>query len=97
MAALFDSWVVSTSREIYMLRCLLVSLQVEKFCLVEQKDGRMSVSLVTKKVDDYKESTLYLCVDLFSWLRKQTSHLVATTALVPASLVEPFFPFGSSK
>jgi hypothetical protein len=46
--------------------------------------------LVTKKVDGYKESTLYLCVALFLWLRKQTSHLVPKTALAPASLVDSF-------
>jgi len=75
MAVLFDSWV---SRE----RCLGVFLSLYRWRSFVWLSKKMGVCqcLVTKKGDGYKESTLYLYVVLFSWLRKQTSHLVAKKA-----------------
>ena len=87
MSVLFDSWV---SRD--MLGVFLSLYRWRSFVWLSKKMG-VCQCLVTKKGDGYKESTLYLYVVLFSWLRKQTSQLVAKTALAPASLVEYIFFF----
>lgn len=73
------------------MSCLL---QVRKFWLVEQKDGRMSVSSDEESGWLQRRHIVSLCssLPLFSWLRKQTSY---QTALAPASFVQQNFLFGS--